>query len=94
MKLKLLTITAALVAANVNASEVAVSAGVQNTTGAMTEKGFYNNEGVSLGVEHIIPTSDWVNKIFPISSATLEPKQLIGKPLSFPKFDQTGEAKE
>ena len=42
----------------------------------------------------IIPTSDCEYKIFPMSSSTCEPKQLIGKPLSFPKFDQTGDASE
>ena len=29
-----------------------------------------------------------------ISSATFDPKQLIGNPLFFPKFDQTGEDNE
>ena len=42
----------------------------------------------------IIPTSDWVYKILPISSEILDPKQLIGRPLFLPKFDQTGDANE
>ena len=42
----------------------------------------------------IIPTSDWVYKILPMSSAIFDPKQLIGRPLFFPKFDHTGDERE
>ena len=42
----------------------------------------------------IIPTSDCEYKMFPMSSSTCDPKQLIGKPRSFPKLDHTGEANE
>src|SRR5699024_5691662 len=38
----------------------------------------------------IMPTSACVYKIFPILSSILLPKQLIGNPLSVPKFAITG----
>ena len=35
-----------------------------------------------------------LSKMFPMLSSMYDPKQLIGSPLSIPKFDHTGEANE
>lgn len=63
MKLKLLTITAALVAANVNASEVAVSVSLQSLTSEVA-KNVSSHEGLGLGLEHSIPVSDTASAFY------------------------------